>query len=644
MHDTASQWEIEENPGGRRRADRTGRYQLGPLEILRLYSLSLMLAGGCFVVGLIFAGIAYHGATRIYEATGTFLVDELPFVQTVKQNDSETDRQVVQSLILSIANRDMRIAVEKRLGLAPGRIAFAGLDRPLKFRGSQPEANVQVALVKNSRLGMISADSQSSEFSAQIVNAILDELGLYNLIGGKLKAIQISAGFVKAQAESMLLQLAEVNAQRIKLGREIAEMETYLKQKLPLSSYPAFSQDATLNNLKTQLIIVKSEYKYLAISSTRGQRLIGKEAELDTLRAQMDRQAGNLAEALRAEYAIRSTQELDLQANKLKAAERLDGLSQESTRLAQSFGDPALMRKLAAETGKEGETGNANMVVVVNRASPPSRAIRPQLAIYLLLGGALGGMIGIVVAASVALLDIGLKSVAQIETQLGLPCLAVLPKEEKIGAGIRDVTRDFSDVPAGLGFLRGILLSPLEKRNFSVVGFSPASPKQRSTELVADLAILLAQAGKRVLVVDLHFEDPLLADTLGVKVTGCIEGWIRSNDPISTHLSRSILGNLAILSARGTDKNLEDAISRRPLTAQWPSIASDWDFVLIDAPCILTDWSLSLSLPTQSPLILTADFNRTKMNHLSQVCYHARGLRWHLEGVVMTHAPRSMTT
>jgi hypothetical protein len=37
-------------------------------------------------------------------------------------------------------------------------------------------------------MGSISAESQDPEFAAKVVNAILDELQFYNIVGGKLKA------------------------------------------------------------------------------------------------------------------------------------------------------------------------------------------------------------------------------------------------------------------------------------------------------------------------------------------------------------------------------------------------------------------------------------------------------------------------
>ena len=634
MKNDQTQWEIEPLQGGMR--------TMAFRELLRIYFSSFLIALLGFAGGVILAWFAYLSATQVYEATGTFLVDELPFIQTVKQTDSETDRQLVQTLILSIANRDMRVAIEKRLDLLPGRIAFAGLDRAIRLKGDQPEANVQVSLVKNSRMGAISADSQSPEFAAKVVDAMLDELGLYNIVGGRLKAIQTSAGFSKAQADSTLQQLADVSAQRIRLEREVAEMENYLKQNLPLYAYPAFAQDSTLNNLKTQLILVESEYKYLASTSTRGQRLEGKEAELRTLESQLSSQASNLANALRAEYAIRFTQEQDLQANKLKAAQKLDSFSQESTRLAQSFGDPSLMRQLAAENPPDGNVGIANMVVVVNKASPPPRPIRPQLLLYLLFGGALGGMLGLGLATLIALLDNSVKSVRQIELQLGVPCLAILSRPDLTLASIRkEGTLNFADSPAGMGFLRSHLLSKFGSSSPVVIGFTPASAQQRSSVLVADLAFLSSQSDKRTLVVDLHVESPLIAKILGIKVNEGLERWLRSEDPLGNYINYSKDKNLAVLTVTHADKNLLDDFAQRPLDQEWGALASRWDIILIDMPNILSYWNYC-SLPAGSPMIVTADFQKTKMNILSQICAHARGPKWQIEGVVLTDAPASL--
>lgn len=605
--------------------------------MIRIGFWSVLLVAVFLLLGLAVAWMMYDAAPRAYQASGTFVVDELPFVQTAKQPDAETDRQLVQTLILSIANRDMRNAVADRLGVPAGRISFSGIDRPLKLGPGEPQANVEVSAVKSTRMGSITADSQTPEFAARVVNAIIDELQLYNVIGGRIQAVQTNARFLKAKADSMIQQLVDVTSQRIKLEKENAEMENYMKQSLPLWSFPSFSTDATLINLKTQFILVESEYKSLAATSTRGPRLEGKAAELKTLRDLLAAQAASLSEGLRAEYAIRLTQEQNLQADQRATAGRLDELSQQATRLAQSFGDPSQMRDLAAEHKQDASVGPANMIVVVDRASPPPRPFRPKLVFYLLLGGALGAMVGLGLAALRIVLDNSIKSVAQVETIL--PCLAVLPARQPLSLAAF-AAEDHPDFPAGLGFLCSHLISPSDLKTPSIVGFTSVSPRQRSSALVADLAILLAQAGKRTLVLDLHFERPSIAKSLGVDVRHGLETWMLSREPLAGFVNLSASKELAVLSVKKRSEGLVDRISRRPFAAEWKAIAADWDFILIDGPCTLTDWSLSLSLPSGAPLIFTADFRRTKMDTLVQACSHARGPHWKLEGLVLTNAPR----
>ena len=174
-----------------------------------------------------------------------------------------------------------------------------------------------------------------------------------------------------------------------------------------------------------------------------------------------------------------------------------------------------------------------------------------------------------------------------------------------------------------------------------VVGFTPSSAQQRSSVLVADLAFLTSQSDKRTLVVDLHVESPLIAKILGIKVNEGLERWLRSEDPLENYINYSEDKNLAVLSVTRADKNLLDDFAQRPLDEEWGALASRWDIILIDMPNILSYWNYC-SLPAGSPMIVTADFQKTKMNILSQICAHARGPEWQIEGVVLTNAPASL--
>ncbi|HEY5791824.1 MAG TPA: hypothetical protein VIS74_00905, partial [Chthoniobacterales bacterium] len=223
---------------------------LGARDIIRFFIGNLLLLLICLAIGVWLGLLIQQLTPRAYESVGNFIVDELPFNQTSGTVDAETERQLIQTLILSLPSRYMRSAIEKRLALPEGRITFPELGVPLKLDGPEPRANIQITAVRNTRIGQITATSQDPEFAAEIVNAILDEMRIYNLIGGRLKNLRVSLDFSKTQAEAIITQLAEVSAQRLKVEKEKSALDEYTRQGLPLESFPAFSTDATLNNLK----------------------------------------------------------------------------------------------------------------------------------------------------------------------------------------------------------------------------------------------------------------------------------------------------------------------------------------------------------------------------------------------------------
>jgi len=634
------------NAQGRLRTNWVGRYEIGTAERIKIHAATISTICIAIIVGVVISMIVFLMTTRGYRASGTILVDELPLVLTGKPGDADTERQLVQTLILSIANREMKLAVERDLALPPGRIAFAGLDRRLPINGSKACANVQVAAVRNSRLGSITADSQSPEFAAQVVNAILVQLDLYNRVGGTLKAIQTLAALSKSQADSTVLQLADVSAQRIKLEQEKDQLEDYLKKGLPLENYPVFAQDATLGNLKTQLFLVESEYKAISSTSTRGARLQGKASELRSLRGQLDSYAKKLAESLRSEYAIRLSQEKDLQESKQKAAEKLDAYSQESARIAQSFGNPEQMRLIAAKSLAEGKkNGDASMIIVVNRASPPLKAYTPLLLIYLFLGVAVGAAVGCGYALMTSLADNILVSPSQIERRLGIPCLALLPARQKRSTK-EGVSKGFSDEEpiSEMGTLLDRLLLLTDRNALSVSGWTPVTSEQRSSETIARLAHHLAKEGRNVVVIDLHFNDPQIARILGLTIKHGLEEWLLSEEPLSAALNVvpiSSQGKLAVIAPTASDGKIIWEIGRRQMASLIEKLSPDWDCVLIDAPYLMSEDSLlEMILPLYSNLILTAEYRRTRMSDLTRSCSAGRSRQWRVKGVVITGAPR----
>lgn len=630
----SEQWEV--GPTSRGSAPPMGF--IDALRFLRSNFLFLLIG---ISVGILAGLYAQQVITPAYEARGKFIVDQLPFQQSGPVTDAEMDRDLVQTLIVSISSRDMRKTVESKLNLPQGSIAFLDLDVPLKLRRtSHPEANISIQSVKNSRIGTIEATSQNPEFAAKVVNAILDELVVYNQLGGRLRNIQMSLALNKLKADSLIRQVVDASSVRIKLAQENAALDGYLKQGLPLTSFPAFASDPTLNNLRTQFFLVKSEYDRAASTSTRGERLLGKRAEMEGLQGQLTTMAKSLSVSLRSQLEISKTQESNIQASLAATNETINSLSQDAARLTQSFGDPELMKAIASEQ-ESTVSSTANIFVVVNKATPIVKPVRPKLWLNLFIGLALGGALGLGASLLHTGLDTRVRFAAQIERLTGCPCLVVLPKRpDPSTKNKKTSTSEKSGYAVGLAYMRSLIIHAASEGG-GILGFSPTRKGSVTSSIVADLAILLASEGKKTLIVDLHPANPFMEKRLGVTIFKGLDEFLNSHAPLADFIALSSHQHLGVLGPKIGCAPIEGALGTRPLADELVALQSAWDFILLDGPCILSDWGLLLSLPGGAPLFLTAEYNQSHVTDIVRTLYHTQGPQWKVPGLFLLNSPHS---
>lgn len=599
---------------------------------LLLFGLALGIAVGAAMFAV---------TPKVYESSAKFIVDELPFRIREESTDAETERQLVQTLIMSIPSRDMRNAVAKRLDVSPSQIVFEEIDRRLVLKGPKPMANVRVASTKNSRIGEIVSQSQSPTFAADVANAVLQELQAMNVIAGELKTVRQFIRLSRDQADQLLKQLVETSAQRIEIEKQVTELDAYLKRGLPLEGFPAFSQDATLNNLKTQLILVKSEYDGIAAASTRGLRLEGKRAELQGLQTQMMNQARSLADALRSRLVIARTQEEDFQ-GQLKALQAgISEAERHGAKFLNAFSDPArIYQILAEETGKPSETGN--VIVTVDLAREEKRNVRPRLAINVVLGAMLGTGLGFAFALLRSVLDTRIRSVQQVASQTGRKLLCALPRfSSGRRSGARKGIMATPPPSQGLSYLRNFLLRACPDDGApQILAFVPSTKGVSASVLVSHLAVLLAQAEKRVLVIDLHSRNPRQAALLGIESRIGWSEWLTSDEPLDHFISSSVVRELGLLGGGQMPGQLDELLSRRPLSSALETLSGKWDFILIDTPPLRDDWNLLLCLPPAASFVAVAEYRKTRFDDLRRIIRQAEDADWQFMGTIVQGVPR----
>jgi capsular exopolysaccharide synthesis family protein len=311
-----------------------------------------------------------------------------------------------------------------------------------------------------------------------------------------------------------------------------------------------------------------------------------------------------LAEALASEYARQFTQyrlELDTRALVLARKEvetRLDelaALGDTTSALATSLADKAQQLR----TMEALQTSNAFVVRSADRATQ----VRPLPVRNGLLAGALGIVLGILLAFVWAALDTRVRSADEIAARLGIPLLARLPEP---GRRLRSKNGLVMLVDPGgvqaesVRILRTNLeFVNLEREARTIMVTSAVEAEGKSTT-IANLAVAYARAGQRVALVDLDLRRPFVGKFFGLEenpgVTDVALGRVELDKalvpipisrPASSENGRAVLGELEVLPSGALPPDAGEFIGTRTLGAILRSLRDRFDLVFVDAPPML---------------------------------------------------------
>jgi succinoglycan biosynthesis transport protein ExoP len=161
---------------------------------------------------------------------------------------------------------------------------------------------------------------------------------------------------------------------------------------------------------------------------------------------------------------------------------------------------------------------------VVSEAEPPTRSDGPAPYLILIAAAVVGALLGAAAALLVDFLDHTFRNADQVETVVGLPCLAVIPRIE--GTRARSRRKEpalIGTAPSGLNcidiqdrslpYVRALRRLAAAMQDPSLpelrsIGVIAAVPGEGATTIAIGLAQSLAAAGKRLLVIDAVPENP----------------------------------------------------------------------------------------------------------------------------------------
>ncbi len=339
------------------------------------------------------------------------------------------------------------------------------------------------------------------------------------------------------------------------------------------------------------------------------------------LRAEVDR----VLLSLQSQYEAALEQEkslvgaLEAQKNEALALNRkaidYGALQREAISARQIF-ETLLQR--TRETGISGEL-KSNNIQIIDPADIPRAPVWPQKRRNLLLALLGGAVFAVVLAFFVDYLDNRIKSPDEIRSALGLPLIGLVPMVSAKSLNGHSLLIN-NGVPAKFAeavraVRTKVLLSVDDGPRALVV--TSTGPKEGKTVVATNLAVALAQAGQRVILVDADLRRPRvheifdqpqapgMTDLLAGKVTG-----------MQSFRQTSVPG-LWLLPAGVTTANPADLLGSPRFRESLQMMMRHFDWVIIDSPPVLAVTDAAVIAHQSSGVLFVVGADRTS-RHAAQ--------------------------
>jgi receptor protein-tyrosine kinase len=242
---------------------------------------------------------------------------------------------------------------------------------------------------------------------------------------------------------------------------------------------------------------------------------------------------------------------------------------------------------------------------VLSAASYPSSPVSPKPLQNVLIGIALGLVLGAGAALILESLDRRLKDSDDVEDATGLTVLGVVPYEMP-GEPIPAETHPMSVRAEAYRKIFTNLAFVTEEGPPKSIIITSATSSEGKTSLAVNLAIACASSGQRVVLVDADLRRPMVQSYLQTPEHAGLVNVLAGASELSAALQYSVNGHFDVLTAGPVPSNPNQLIGSATMLKTIRQLEIDYEMVIIDTPPVLpVADALNLSVKVDGVVIVT---------------------------------------
>ena len=262
-------------------------------------------------------------------------------------------------------------------------------------------------------------------------------------------------------------------------------------------------------------------------------------------------------------------------------------------------------------------TGSSVAATTISPATVPASSTTPDVERNLALGLLMGLCVGVGLAFVRNALDTKIRTDADVRALSPSPILADLPVERSNGKGPAVERDPHGGYAEAIRRLRtNLLFVDVTTGTHSFV-ITSAIPGEGKTTTAVNLALAMASAGGRVLLVDADLRNPSVARTMGLQGEVGLTTVLLGNASVDEVVQRWGDTELHVLAAGQVPPNPSELLGSEPMQALFSKLSQEFDFILVDSPPVVPVIDAVLIDKLIGGMLMVAASNRTKKRDLS---------------------------
>ena len=400
--------------------------------------------------------------------------------------------------------------------------------------------------------------------------------------------------------------------------------------------------DEQLPELKQQLDVAEREFnkfrqQYNTVDVTKESELyLTQSVTLETQKAELEQKVAEASAKYTAEHPVMQQMNAQLGAINKKIGElnaTLKELPDLQRRYLQLYREVEVKQQLYTallnsyqqlRIAKAGEIGN---VRIVDTAVEPIAPIAPKKLQILILSIFLGGFLGTLLALLCNMMRTGIKDSTQIENELDLPVYATVPRSPVQESRIK-ILKKKKNIPIlavknsddiaieSLRSMRTAIHFALSSARNNLITISGPAPEVGKSFISINLATILAQSDKRVLIIDADLRRGYLHKYFNYDAQPGLTEFLNSEQTLDAVIRTTEVSGLSIISRGKSPANPSELLSSAQFKTLLEQLSEKFDHVIIDTPPVLavTD-GIIISQYTGVNLVI-ARYAKTQMKEL----------------------------